>query len=317
MSRGGITHEQYAQHIEDMHGDDITLMSRYTRQLDEIVYRHNPCGAIYKKKAGSLRTMMFGCDPCAREFKREKAAWTNEHFLTVIDGLVGGEYSFTERYKGYGEKIGTRHNECGYSYKVSPGEFIRQGSRCPQCAISIRAEKKTLTHVEWFPRVAVDLGDEYTLLDEYERATKKLRIRHNSCGTVFSRTPGDLERIVKCTVCPGEKRMTTGEVAVAEWLIANGLEYDHEVTFEDCYHILPLRFDFAVLDEDHDVKILIEFNGRQHYEPIEFFGGQKTFDLTVLRDNIKKEYAESNNIPLITVRYDDDVDAVLSKLIAR
>lgn len=318
MGRARLTHEDYVQKVYDKHGDNITILSEYTTQLGDITYRHNPCGRVHTKRAGGLMTMKFGCDPCAREYSNQLATWTNDKFLSeVAKSKESNEYTFLEEYIGYDDKMDVRHDICGHKYKISPNEFLRLGSRCPVCSRKKVAKKKTLKHEDWVTRIDRHLGEDYELLDDYKNAKTKIRVRHKSCGTVFSKSPADLERIVKCTICPGEKRMTNGEVEVAEWLSAHGFEYDHEVTFEDCYHILPLRFDFAILDDEHSVQTLIEFNGRQHYEPIEYFGGQETYELTVLRDNIKKEYAENNGIPLITIRYNEDVDTVLSTLISR
>lgn len=49
--------------------------------------------------------------------------------------------------------------------------------------------------------------------------------------------------------------------------------------------------------------MLIEYNGRQHYEPVESFGGQKEFDRQVESDSAKKWYAKDRKIPLISISY--------------
>ena len=51
--------------------------------------------------------------------------------------------------------------------------------------------------------------------------------------------------------------------------------------------------------------IEIEFDGIQHFEPIEFFGGQKEFKETQIRDNLKNKYAKDNNIKLLRISYKD------------
>ena len=38
-----------------------------------------------------------------------------------------------------------------------------------------------------------------------------------------------------------------------------------------------------------DYKTFIEFNGRQHYEPVEIFGGIEGFKVTIRNDAFKKE----------------------------
>ena len=47
----------------------------------------------------------------------------------------------------------------------------------------------------------------------------------------------------------------------------------------------------------------IEYQGKQHYEPVEFFGGEEQFLLNQKRDNIKREYCDKNNIPLLELKY--------------
>lgn len=35
------------------------------------------------------------------------------------------------------------------------------------------------------------------------------------------------------------------------------------------------RFDFAIFDDDGEIDFLIEYQGKQHYEPSNKFGGKK------------------------------------------
>lgn len=48
-------------------------------------------------------------------------------------------------------------------------------------------------------------------------------------------------------------------------------------------------------------KIAIEYHGKQHFEPIEFFGGKTTFEATQKRDALKKRRCAKNNVELIIV----------------
>ena len=38
--------------------------------------------------------------------------------------------------------------------------------------------------------------------------------------------------------------------------------------------------------------ICIEYDGRQHYQPVKDFGGETEFEKIKLRDNIKNEYCK-------------------------
>ena len=58
--------------------------------------------------------------------------------------------------------------------------------------------------------------------------------------------------------------------------------------------------------------ICIEFDGKQHYEINNNFGGENEFEKIKLRDNIKTQYCINNNMNLIRIRYDECVDEKLS-----
>ena len=49
------------------------------------------------------------------------------------------------------------------------------------------------------------------------------------------------------------------------------LAHDTEFIFDDCRNTKPLPFDFSIWDNHNNLKFLIEYDGRQHFEPIEFF----------------------------------------------
>lgn len=58
-------------------------------------------------------------------------------------------------------------------------------------------------------------------------------------------------------------------------------------------------------------KIAIEYQGKQHFEPIELFGGVETFKLQKKRDQIKKEISERQGICLIFVNYWENITVEL------
>lgn len=68
-----------------------------------------------------------------------------------------------------------------------------------------------------------------------------------------------------------------------------------------------LRFDFALF-KNEDLVCLIEYQGEQHYKPVEFFGGEEQFKKTLRYDSLKEEYCKNNNIKLIKIPYWDNVN---------
>ena len=93
-----------------------------------------------------------------------------------------------------------------------------------------------------------------------------------------------------------------GEKLVTRCLEERGLDYKAE-----CYLgtketvIQSIRFDFAIWE---DGKLYaVEYNGRQHYEACEKFGGQKVFETQQKKDGYKRIFCKENDIPLLEIPY--------------
>lgn len=55
------------------------------------------------------------------------------------------------------------------------------------------------------------------------------------------------------------------------------------------------------------LNIAIEYQGKQHFEAVDFFGGQEAFEKTIERDKLKRELSEQNGIKLIYINYWEDI----------
>lgn len=69
------------------------------------------------------------------------------------------------------------------------------------------------------------------------------------------------------------------------------------------------RFDFAIYDKRGKIRMFIEFDGRQHDEPVLDFGGETAFTVQKYKDNLKNEYCVSNGIELIRINLSNFHDA--------
>ena len=75
-----------------------------------------------------------------------------------------------------------------------------------------------------------------------------------------------------------------------------------QATFKGMKHYKQLYYDF-LLD---DIDVIIEYQGVQHYRPVEYLGGFKKFASQLKRDEIKAEFAKDNGYKLIEVPYNLD-----------
>lgn len=103
-------------------------------------------------------------------------------------------------------------------------------------------------------------------------------------------------------------KSSRGEIKICDILDEAGLIYKEEYTFPDLISTKkkPLRFDFAVFDEDGYLDFLIEYQGIQHYEPKDKFGGIKGLRKQQINDLRKREYCKKKGIKLILIPYWDE-----------
>ena len=107
------------------------------------------------------------------------------------------------------------------------------------------------------------------------------------------------------------QRMWHREIGTSRWIVENQL---YQIVrrllkgMEVVQHARPLWLEPQHLDVYVPAAgIAIEYMGQQHFEPLEFFGGETAFQLVVERDRRKANLCETHAVELIRVRYDEDV----------
>lgn len=113
--------------------------------------------------------------------------------------------------------------------------------------------------------------------------------------------------------------MSKGEILIEDFLKNNNIEYIKQYKFEDLKaengkHYL--KFDFAIIKDDKLIQ-LIEFDGKQHEKPIDFYGGIKAFEVLKSNDRKKDEYCLSKGIKLHRIPYNEikNINYILKNLL--
>lgn len=103
-------------------------------------------------------------------------------------------------------------------------------------------------------------------------------------------------------------RSSRGEICIEECLKESGVNFAEEYIFPElrAENGVPLRFDFAVFDDDGDIDFLIEYQGRQHYEASAKFGGKKALYQQQHNDNKKRRFCALNGYNLIEIPYTEE-----------
>lgn len=255
-----------------------------------ITMKHRECGNIITLKAGSFKKKP-SCRYCSHKEGTMKQTKTHDKFCEEVKLYGEDNFEVIEEYKGNHTPIQLKHSVCGNIFKIAPNDFIK-GHRCPKCSF----KSMRLTQEEWDKRVE-ELGQgEYEFLEPYKDNMTKIRVEHKVCGTEYSVSPNNFTTGYRCPRCASSR----GEKNLEAYLKEKGIHYICQHTFKDLKgEKNPLRFDFYL----PDLGILVEYQGLQHYKPVKFFGGEKSYVKQTIRDKYKIEYANKNNIPLIEIPF--------------
>lgn len=227
---------------------------------------------------------------------------TTEEVKERIKDLTNGEYLLLGEYVNNSTKTLVKHNLCENEYEVRWNDFQR-GSRCPKCSGNEKLNNKEID------KKMEELGKgEYLRLGEYKSTHTKMLVKHITCKNEYEATWGAFYQGKRCPKCNESK----GEKEISGILNSLNIKYTVQKRFKDCKYKNTLPFDFYIHNKKS--KLLIEFDGRQHFEPVEIFGGDNSLKETQLRDNIKTNFALSNNIPLLRIPYteQDNIKQILT-----
>lgn len=127
---------------------------------------------------------------------------------------------------------------------------------------------------------------------EYVNIKTKLLITCPEHGDFLQKAATHL-RGSGCFKCNASK----GELAVEYILINENIKHIREYTLPEIVN--RYRYDFYL----PEYRALIEFHGIQHYESVEWFGGEEVFDYTRRNDEIKRQLASEAKYVLIELNY--------------
>lgn len=252
---------------------------------------------IFEQTPDSHINQNAGCPKCSNNKKLDK-----DYFIEKVTEIHNGKYSYENVI--YDDRMSNVEIICPThgSFLQKPREHLN-GSGCQECAIEERAKSRRGTLENFINKARKVHGNRYSYdnLCVYVDYYTKLKILCNVPGHgYFEQIPEDhINGRCGCPKCNYSK----GEESIHEYLLSVGIFNTPQFSFIDCRNKYPLPFDFYV--ECDNRFGLIEFQGKQHYEITEFFGGQEAFEYRKYNDSIKAKYCEDKNIPLLLIHYND------------
>lgn len=178
------------------------------------------------------------------------------------------------------------------------GDFIQKpndhlsGCGCPKCN-----NEYIPTTSEWIEMAKKVHGDRYDYSKvEYINAKTKVCIICKEHGEFWQRPNNHLNGC-NCPHCNSNKR-SLNEEYIESLLKENKINFSREKTFDWLKNKSHLYLDFYL----NDFNVAIEYQGEQHYQPIDKFGGYNEFIKIKERDDKKFELCEQHGIKVFYLR---------------
>lgn len=231
---------------------------------------------------------IYGCRYCSYEFRAAQKRTTMAEFLKRCELKHNNiyDYSLIDEIKNTSQKIEIICKKHGVFTQSVEGHMSGQG--CMKCYREIQGKCNILTQ-EFVISKLKEANDDYSFDNvHYINSSTKINVTCKKHGD-FS---VNYHNFLKGSGCPRCKE-SKGEAAVRLFLEKNNIKYNQEfrVVSGNTFDI----FDFYLPEKN----IFIEFQGKQHYTPTEFFGG--------LEAHVKQKYRDLGKLFITSFEYDAEL----------
>jgi hypothetical protein len=290
-----LGNDQFLIRLADAH-QDIRCLDTYVNARTKLKFYHSICDHTWTALPRSVLSGI-GCPNCCGKHTKSTWQFIPELYAKFPDIKCIGEYVNGTT------PILFEHTSCGTQWEEIPENILRiiSGHACPNC--SPYGQK---SNDKFISQLLLVTG-EIICLEEYINSGTKLLVQHSVCGNIWKAWPTHLLQGVGCPACMESK----GEKQIRIWLKDHGIPYEPQKRFDGCKRLRILPFDFYL----PEINTCIEYQGIQHFEPIDIFGGTVSFEKQKINDDIKRNFCKDNNLRLIEINYKLNVEDHLNQLL--
>jgi hypothetical protein len=272
-----------------------SIFPSYTFDMSEYTNTNCKISSTCDKGHNSLQVVKnllngHGCNICSSKISSEKQKSNFKDVLNKFKEIHGDRYDYSDF--NYSNNRTKSKIICPIHGVFTQSSYVHiKGHGCPSCS-----KNKKFTNDDFTSKSKEVHGDKFRYDDvNYKNMHTKVKIECPMHG-YFEQIPLHHIKGVGCPKCNQSK----GERMIEIFLKRNNIEYISQMKFDGCFYQNKLPFDFYL----PKYNICIEFNGIQHYYPIDIFGGEESLRLTKIRDDIKFNFCEKNGIKLIIIKQD-------------
>lgn len=277
-------YKSYIQAINDKFPNDNLEIVLFTKREEPCIIKCKTCGKIFEYKQGNYalrKQRNYFCNKCF-PFKNDIMEKKRLYFKQFITNSQQWELAQSIDNVHSADLVECKCLKCGKISSKTIADYLR-GRGCIYCCGNKQRTSEDFKQ---------ELDPGYVLLSEYKNANSKVLLEH-SCGLKYYVTPHNYLNGKRCPAC--SRKQSKGEHKIEQYLLKHNIDYEKEFPVVIDRHLL--RLDFYLLDLD----LYIEFQGIQHYEPVDFFGGEKRLQKQQEYDLLKKQLL---NDKLIIISYE-------------
>lgn len=296
------THKEYVDELNTIN-QNIEVLEKYEGAHIKILHKCKIDGNTWKATPHSI-LCGGGCPECKKRILSDFRSITHHQYVERLN-MVNPYIEVIEEYKGACVNILHKCKIDNYKWSAKPGNVLH-GCGCPKCAKNVKR-----THEEYVELVS-KFNKDIEVVGTYINGNTSILHRCKIDNRVWTARPADILQGKGCPRC----NSSHGEKQVLQWLERHDIYNIPQKTFDDCRNKNVLPFDFYL----PDFNICIEYDGEQHFEPVDFAGNGEEwalqqFNLVKHNDAIKTRYCQDNNIKLLRIPYFKDVETELSNFI--
>jgi len=281
----------------EKYGNEYTYdISNYKNNTSKIKITCKKHGNFYISSIAHLNGV--SCKKCKSEnykISNEDIDKRTNLFIEKAKMKYGEKYDYSKvKYTRSDSKVTIickKHGE----FNIRASNHLYSNVECKKCRFEGFSKKYTLTTEEFIKSSKNIHGNFYDYSNvEYINAKSKVNIICPNHG-LFKQAPHEHKMGYGCPEC----NITIGERKISVILQKHNINYEFQKIFDDCMYINKLKFDFYL----QDYNTCIEYDGIQHFEIVEYFGGEENFNKRKDRDRAKEKYCDDNNIFLLRIPY--------------
>ena len=293
-----MTQEEFEKKVLERLGSDYKVLGEYKNKDTKVLMKHFLCSNEFMKRPHDIISKGSGCPYCNGN---RLAKYTEQWVKTNTPA----PYRYESGFKNMTTKCIFYCSKCESYFEQIPSRLINQKIYGCNCC---RTRKKT--QEDFLSELGEQCLKEYEILVNYINIDTKIQFKHKKCNTIFKITPWSfIHKYNKkyCPICYYNK--SKGEIVINNFLEENNIDYQKEFIFPNSRK----RFDFYL----PELNICIEYDGRQHFEEIDFFGGKQGLLETQKRDKEKNAYCLKNGIQLFRIPYTEisNINQILSEIL--